>query len=444
MAAPICEMPYAQSVSPEASPSVSGAARKTPSFPAGSKGERSGKLNGGKLFGKAEDPAGISVHDFLQHFRSEGQAPVEGNLLLEVHKRRGAREDDFVADDGVGRFDILFGEGLLLVFGDIEIDVGVALHDHDGFAHVRVAAVADDDFQIREVAGHAVDVADSGVFHDGAAHEGGRAGGDDDRNTELAALGVDGIETAVIRGDACEVGIDGRASESVALNPVLQFGDGVHALDGVNAGEADEPVRILLHEFEDAGIGRFEAVGGFGIAADDYAFHHILGFHLLHDLLNGLGLRTVFVVEVLEHGAERASLGEHASDGIGSAGTETEVDNFHGIFLALCAVLEKSRERKGHLLFPGEEIPRGKTGQFCCRMKSEKTVCRSGMSKKYAMKRAEYGPGKGRKRHTVTRGKNAVSGGAHSAPGGTDAPLAGVSVPGLFVRGDIVSFCYFK
>ena len=360
MAASICEMPYAQSVSPAASPAVSGAARKTPSFPCGKKGEFFRKLNGGKLFGKAEYPACVFVHDFLKHFRSEGQAPVKGDLFLEVHERRGAREDDLVADDGVGGFNILFGEGLLLVFGDIEINVGVALHDHDGFAHVRVAAVTDDDFQIREVAGHAVDVADSGVFHDGAAHECGRAGGDDDRNIELAALGVDGIEAAVVRGDAGEVGIDGRASESVALNPVLQFGDGVHALDGVNACEADEPVRILPHKFEYAGIGGFEAVGGFGVAADDYALHHILGFHLLHDLPDGLGLRAVLVVEIFKHGAEWASLGEHAFDGIGSAGTETEVDNLHGVFLALCVVLAKSRKREGRPALSGSGTPPGK------------------------------------------------------------------------------------
>lgn len=96
---------------------------------AGRKGDFSRKLNGGKLFGKAKYPACVFVHDFLKHFRSEGQAPVKGDLLLEVHERRGAREDDLVADDGVGGFNILFGEGLLLVFGDIEINVGVALHD---------------------------------------------------------------------------------------------------------------------------------------------------------------------------------------------------------------------------------------------------------------------------------------------------------------------------
>ena len=63
----------------------------------------------------------------------------------------GAGEDHLVADHGVRGLNVAFGERRLLVLGKLQIDVAVALNDHDDLVHPRVAPVAHYDLELGEV-----------------------------------------------------------------------------------------------------------------------------------------------------------------------------------------------------------------------------------------------------------------------------------------------------
>ena len=202
------------------------------------------------------------------------------------------------------------------------------MHRHDDFVDEGIGAVADDDLQIGEVGGHTVNMTGMGVVHHGVAHQRCGAGGDDNRNIQLTALGIDGIVPGMIGGDARQIGIDGSAAHAVIIDHALEFVDGGHALVRVETGEADELVGVLLHQGHNAGVGGAKAVGGFSVAAGHHALDHALLFHVGDDLFNGLGLGPVGVLEKLEHAAEDLVV-QHALNGVRGAGPETKVNDFH-------------------------------------------------------------------------------------------------------------------
>ena len=248
----------------------------------------------------------------------------------------GAGKEHLVADGGAHGLHIGLDLGRTLVFGDVHVDIGVALAGVDGRIHEGIAAVAHDQGQFGEVAGDLVHVAGIGVFQDGAGHARRRSHGDEDGHIQFAALGVQGVEAGVTGGHVGQIGVDGDTLHAVFLDDLLDLAHGGHLLVGVDAPEAHELVGVGAAEFEHAVVVGREAVGGLGVAAGDHAQFHAHGVEVGHDLVQGLGLALVEADDFtgsLEHGAVL-----DAVDDLRRVGPEAEVDNFH---ICLHAILRE-------------------------------------------------------------------------------------------------------
>ena len=101
---------------------------------------------------------------------------------------------------------------------------------------------------------------------------------------------------------------------------------------GIKTGKADELVRVLAHEFKNAGIGGSKTIGGFSVASGHNPFDHTLLFHVGNDLFNGLWLGPVSVFEKFKHAAEHF-VGKHSLNGVRGAGAKTEINDVHETFL---------------------------------------------------------------------------------------------------------------
>ena len=278
--------------------------------------------------GQFQDLAGVFVHDLVAHFVGEGEGGIGVQSVTQLDEGVGAGKEHLVADGGAHGLHIGLDLGRTLVFGDVHVDVGVALAGVDGRIHEGVAAVAHDQGQLGEVTGDLVHVAGIGVFQDGAGHARRRSHGDEDGHIQFAALGVQGVEAGVAGGHVGQIGVDGDALHAVFLDDLFDLAHGGHLLVGVDAPEAHELVGIGTAEFEHAVVVGREAVGGLGVATGDHAQFHAHGVKVGHDLVQGLGLALVEADDFtgsLEHGAVL-----DAVDDLRRVGPESKVDNFHG------------------------------------------------------------------------------------------------------------------
>ena len=234
----------------------------------------------------------------------------------------------------VARLDVAVREGPRLILGPFHIDVGVAVADHAGFLHVGIPAVAHDDGESREVAGHFVDAGGGGVAHDRAGNAGTWSGADDHRNLQFTALGIDRIKLAVICREFGEVGIDGRAFHAEFVDHAGKFVDGLHTLVWIEPGHAIEFVGVGPHHFHDAHVGTGAAIGRFDVAPGDDPGD----FMLVHDLDDFVERGRPCAIGVVEEGAHVSKEGavDEPVHGVGRVGAETEIDGFHEKGLLVC------------------------------------------------------------------------------------------------------------
>lgn len=126
-----------------------------------------------------------------------------------------------------------------------------------------------------------------------------------------------------------DVAIDGGAGKTVFQHGLLEGIDGVHALVGIDAVEADDFIGVGLHGLQDAVVGRSGLGDGFAVTAvhDELDAAQALGqLHFFGQGRGGAAAKAGLGHKAAEHGV--------VQDGIDNgldAGTETKIDEFHDV-----------------------------------------------------------------------------------------------------------------
>ena len=268
----------------------------------------------------------VAVHHLFQHvfLKAERSGHVKG--FAQGRERMRAAEEDLVRQTPVDDGHIEVHPHVHGHVGNIHEHVFVAEHRGKRFLREVPGRMAHDDAQFREVRGDAIHQYGAGVLH-GHARHGRGAGGHDHGHVQLAADGIQRIETRVVQRHAADIRVDGGADETVFKHGLLESVDAGHSLVGIEAVKADHLIGEGLHRLKHAGVGRGRAGHGFAVAA-------------VHDEL--------FPAQAVEHGylflergcraAAEAGFRDKTAecgivhDGINNgldAGTKTKIDKFH-------------------------------------------------------------------------------------------------------------------
>ncbi len=245
-----------------------------------------------------------------------------------------AGKDNLVSQYALGkRLNIMSCHGSQLILGEVHVDVGISLAGEDGFLDKGIAAVAHDDGQFGEVTGYFVNIPGVSVLNERTLNCRRRSCGNEDRDIQLATLGVDGIVAGLGRLDVRKIGVGGNAAHAVFLNNLFHFADTVHALVGVNAPEAIEKVRIGLAEFQDAAVVGRRAIGCLAVTSCNDAAAYTTLFQIIHNFRQGLG-NTLVKAAGLAGSLEHGRIGYAVKDFLG-IGTETKIKDLHWFILLL-------------------------------------------------------------------------------------------------------------
>jgi hypothetical protein len=136
----------------------------------------------------------------------------------------------------------------------VDVHVGVLARERDHLLGPRVANVPGDDHQLGEVEGDVVEVGDRAAGLR-AAQRPGVAHLRAEWHPERHALGVQGIEVAVVGWQPPQPGHDAQATEAQLAHAAAQLAHGVHRAVQVDRGETGEAGGKARHERRDLVVG---------------------------------------------------------------------------------------------------------------------------------------------------------------------------------------------